>query len=127
MQYAIKLSEDKTYIILKYVGDITGAVAIKATEESHAIGKEFGIKHYLVDASEARNYENPFKNYNFAYEDLDKAGIDKTACVALLVDPSDNTHDFVETLMVNAGHNVTLFKNRESAITHLLEAIKEQK
>jgi hypothetical protein len=126
MQYMIDLSEDKSYIILKYVGDITSQLALIATEESHALGSKYGIRHYLVDATEAKNFENPFKNYNFAYQDLERANIDRAACVALLTSAEDTTHDFIETLMVNAGYDVKLFKNRENAIQHLLAAIREK-
>ena len=124
MQYMIDLSEEKSYIILKYFGDITSQVALVATEESHALGGKYGIRHYLVDATEAKNFENPFKNYNFAYQDLERANIDRSACVALLTSPEDTSHDFIETLMVNAGYDVKMFKNRENAIQYLLAAIR---
>lgn len=123
MQYTIDLSEDETYIILKYVGSITRQTAIKASEESHALGRKMAIRRYLVDALEARNTENLLDNYAFAYEDLKQAEIDRGACIALLVNPQDDSHDFIETLLRNAGHDVTLFKNRDQAIHHLLKGL----
>jgi hypothetical protein len=42
--------------------------------------------------------------------------------VALLVDPEDHSHDFVETVGRNAGLNVTLFRDRDAAKQYLSES-----
>lgn len=119
MKYLISLAEDKTYIILKYLGEISREIALKATEEAHSMGRRYGIHHYLVDVTEAVNIENLLGNYGFAYDDLDKANIDRSACVATLVDSEDQSHDFLETLLINAGHDVTLYRDRDTAIKYL--------
>ena len=119
MQHFISLSEDKSYVILKYVGEISREPVLKITEEAHRFGSRQGVKHYLVDVTEAVNVESLMGNYDFAYDDLDQADIDRSACIAMLVDPNDQTHDFVETLLINAGHGVRLFRDRETAIKYL--------
>lgn len=119
MQHIISLSEDSAYIILKYVGTISRELALKATEEAHQFGRKHGVKHYLVDVTEAVNVENLMGNYDFAYDDLANAKIDRTACIAMLVNPNDQTHDFVETLLINAGHDVKLFRDRDAANQYL--------
>jgi len=126
MPYTINPAGENAYIVLKYIGEITRQLAIKATEEAHALGAKQGINRYLVDATEARNVENLLGNYDFAYNDLDGANIDRTACIAMLVSEDDKSHDFVETLLINAGHDVTLFKERDSAVKHLLDVMKFQ-
>lgn len=127
MQHVISLSEDKNYIILKYVGEISRQPALKVTEEAHMFGSRKGIKHYLVDVTEAVNVENLLENYDFAYDDLAQANIDRSACIAMLVNPDDQTHDFVETLLINAGHDVKLFRDRDTAINYLYKMMDLKK
>jgi hypothetical protein len=119
MQYKIGLSNDKTYIVQKMLGEITCDAAMKCAEESHAMAKKFEIIRFLVDVTEARNVDTSFDNYQFANRDIDSPKIDKGAIVALLVSADDTSHDFVETVLRNAGHNVTLFRDRKQAERYL--------
>ena len=122
MSYKIYLSDDKKYIVLQHWGEINGELAMKRVLEAHTIGTELGIMRYLVDLTEARNVDSVAKSYQYAYEDMKTPPeISLKARVAMLVSPEDHTHDFVETVMKNAGHNVMLFRNRELAIKHLLD------
>lgn len=71
--------------------------------------------------TESRNVDTISRIYEFAYEDMKTPeGIDKNARVALLVSPEDHSHDFVETVARNTGMDVTLFRDREAAINHLI-------
>ena len=70
MEYNISLSEDGKYVIVKYMGNINGEIALKATVESNVLAKKLGISRVLVDAVESRNIDNPVINYDFAYEKL---------------------------------------------------------
>lgn len=119
MRYEISLSDDKTFLVQKMWGDITCAEALKCAEECHSMGKQLGINCFLVDATEARNVEDTIENYDFAYRDLDSARIDKRARVALLTKQDDRSHDFIETVCRNAGHDVTIFTQRELAERYL--------
>ncbi|HEY7697890.1 MAG TPA: hypothetical protein VIE88_05705, partial [Vicinamibacteria bacterium] len=117
---SITLSDDRKYIILRIVGDYTRQRAIDHTIEAHAMGRELGIKRYLVDMTESRNTETVLANYEFARQEIwDVPEIDKSALVAMVVSPSDHTHDFVETVARNAGLLVTLFRDRTLAEKHL--------
>ena len=119
MRYKISPSDDKTFLVQKMWGEITSKEALKCAEECHSTGKGLGINCFLVDATEARNIDNILGNYDFAYRELDSAQIDKRARVALLISPGDPSHDFIETVCRNAGHDVTIFTNRELAEKHL--------
>jgi hypothetical protein len=115
------VSADGKYIIQKVVGDINSGLALKYNHESHALGHELGINRYLVDLTESHNVESVLGNYEFAYDKMPaSAGVDLDAVVALVVEPDDHSHDFVETVARNAGLNVTLFRDRDVAIQHLL-------
>jgi uncharacterized cupredoxin-like copper-binding protein len=122
MSYTITPSEEGKYIILKHYGEINSELAMERNLEAHALAAKLGITRHLVDVTEAKNVDSVTKTYKFAYEDMTMPpGINKFACVAVLVSPEDHSHDFVETATQNAGQNVTLFRDRESAIKHLLK------
>ena len=121
MSYAIRPSEDGEYIILKHWGEINNKLGVERVIEAQALGAKLGISRYLVDVTEAWNADSAPESYKYAYEDAKTApGINANVRVAMLVDPEDHSHDFVETVLRNAGHNVTLFRDRDSAISHLL-------
>lgn len=120
--YSINLSENGQYIILKLCGEVTGDLANRQIPEAHALGRKLGIHRYLVDATEARNVDTVTGNYQFAHKDMLKnPNIDKYAKVAILVSRGDYSHDFAETTSRNSGLNVTLFRDREKAVCHLLQ------
>lgn len=119
MPYTIKPSDNGKYIILKFTGDLTNKLALAGTLESHALGNKLGIRRYLVDVTESRNVESTTANYSHGYHGLKTEGIDMTARVAAVVNKDDSSHNFFETVAKNAGHNITLFKDLDSAIRHL--------
>ena len=122
MSYSIKPSDDGNYIILKHWGEINRELTTKRNLEAHALGAELGITRHLVDLTEAKHVDTVTNTYEFAYKDMRfLSGIKKNARVAVLVSPDDHSHDFVATVARNAGQNVTLFRDREAAIQHLLK------
>ena len=121
MSYTIRPSEDGKYIILKHLGEINRKLGVERVIEAHALGAKLGINRYLVDLTEVKNADSIHESYRYAYEDAKNAnGIDMSARAAMLVDPEDHSHDFVETVLRNAGHDVKLFRDRESAVRYLL-------
>jgi 5-methylcytosine-specific restriction endonuclease McrBC regulatory subunit McrC len=122
MTFSIAPSDDGTYIVLKIVGNINSEIAMKHNIEAHALGNKLGITRYLVDVTESRNVASIAENYKFAHNDMKTTpGINQTARVAVLVSPTDHSHDFIETLSRNAGLNTTIFRDREKAIQHLMK------
>lgn len=116
------ISEDKKYIIQKITGVINRKLSMEYNIESHILGKEVGINRYLVDITEAINQESSFEQYEFAYDDMKKQSvIDRSARVAVLVHPDDHSHDFIETVAKNSGLDVTIFRDRNQAVEHLLK------
>lgn len=120
MNYTISLSQNKKYILIKVIGLVNRINAMKYTIESHKLGADKGILHFLVDLVDARNEESIAENYDFAYTDLrEQPVINRKAKVAMLVEKNDHSHDFMETLSVNSGHNVRLFRDEKSALSFL--------
>ena len=121
MSYKIYPSKGRKYIVLKHWGEMNSELAMKRVLEAHTLGEELGITRYLVDLTEARNVDSVSKTFKYAYEDMKgPTGINPNARAAMLVSPEDHSHDFVETVLRNIGHNVKLFRDRELAIKHLL-------
>jgi hypothetical protein len=126
MSYTIYPSENRRYIVLKHWGEMNSEFGTTRVLEAHKLGAEIGITRYLVDLTEAINIDPVSKSYKYAYEDMSTpSGINRNARVAMLVSPDDHSHDFVETVLRNAGHNVTLFRDRELAIKHLLKETRD--
>lgn len=120
MTYTVSLSENEKYIVIKVNGLVNRTNAMKYTIESHKLGAEKGIHLFLVDLVNARNEESVAENYDFAYTDLrEQPTINRKAKVAMLVEKNDHSHDFMETLSINSGHNVRLFRDEKSALNFL--------
>jgi hypothetical protein len=120
MKYEINISSDKRYIIVKVTGEMDGLAAMQYTEEAHIMAKSNGIDKFLIDLTEARNTLRVIENYEFAYEKVaPNPLINKLAKVALLVSKNDHSHDFIETVSINTGLLVKLFRNHESALNYL--------
>lgn len=126
MSYTIYPSEDRKYIVLKHWGEINGKLSMKRVLEAHTLGVELEITKYLIDLTEARNMDSVIESYTYAYEDMKTPpGISPNARVAMLVSPEDHSHDFVETVLKNTGHNVTLFRDLELAANYLLSETQD--
>ena len=122
MAYAIKLSDDRKYIVIMVEGFVDNDMAMEYTIESQRLGKKEGISRYLVDLTQSRNVQSVGLNFEFIDRDLRSTDeVDIRGRVALLVSPEDHSHDFIETLSINRGINVRLFRNRADAVAHLLK------
>jgi len=120
MEYKINISDNERYIVIKVKGEMDPNMAIQYTEESHVIGSRKGIDKYLVDLTEAMNTMRVFENYEFAHEKVaPNPGINKLAKVAFLVSANDHSHDFIETVMINSGMQVKLFRRLDLALHYL--------
>ena len=122
MPYKIFVSDDNKYIVTKHIGTINSELILQRIQEAHALGDKLGITRHLMDVTEAKNNEPVVSTYNFAHKDIRRTpGINIKVKVAVLVHPGDHSHDFAEVVTNNAGHNMKLFTDRESAIQHLLK------
>jgi len=122
MEYSIKPSEGRDYIILTVVGEFTAETFMQCIVETHTLGREMGIRNILVDVTNARNVDSAMGTYKFAYSDMKTTeGVDPLARVAGLVSPGDHSHDFVETASSNAGMFLKLFTDPDKAIDYLLK------
>lgn len=120
MTYDISIGPGSAYIKIIVIGNINNKAAMEINAESNEYGRKNKIYKYLMDLQNARNVEDILQNYNFAYRDM-KADerIDRKAIVALVVSPDDHSHDFIETVSLNTGLNVRIFRDLQKAIDYL--------
>lgn len=120
LTYSIQIAENRKYIEIILEGHITRADAMKYVVESHKIAAKEGISKFLLNALNARNTESVGNNYDFAYKDLkEEKNLLRGARIAMLVEENDHSHDFVETVAINSGENVRMFRDRADALKFL--------
>lgn len=117
--YEITVSADGTHIIIDIMAPMTVELGFQCGREASALGKRMGISRYLFDSRGAPNVESVLPNYDFAYKGLESFGFPRHSRSALLTDPDDMSHDFMETLFLNAGYEVRLFRDEAEAIAWL--------
>jgi hypothetical protein len=120
MTYDISVSESGAYIVVKMEGRIENQTSIRITTEAQEMGRQLGINRFLIDLTNSTNTGTPMDNYNYAYNDLKHApGFDKTSIAAMVVAKEDHSHDFVETVLINTGVIIKLFREKNEAIDYL--------
>lgn len=121
MNYKTFLSENGKYAICEITGLITQENSLEFTEASNQLLHAANVKRLLTDVRNASNTLNVFGNYSYAYESMANLNLRKDIRSAVLVDKDDSSHDFVETVALNAGYNVRIFHDEEAAISWLNE------
>lgn len=121
MDYEVSVSNNEKYIVVNVTSPMTVDLGRRCGIEATELGKRLHIYRYLFDLRSSPNVDELPKNYEFAYKDLDAFGFPRNARSALLTDAEDKTHDFLETLFINAGYVVRKFVDEESATSWLEE------
>jgi hypothetical protein len=123
MTKEIKVSDSGKYIIVCVNEDMTRSLAESLGLEAMHLGNRKNINKYLYDLRNSRNKESVNANYIFANQDLKRLEPNPSNKIAMLTSPNDKSHDFIETVLRNAGYDVKLFVNESEAITWLEETL----
>lgn len=119
MKYKIHAAPSGKYVVCEVFEPVTTEFALefgKATvDESHRLG----LNRQLYDVRTVRNISSVYHNYDFAYKDMEVLELESDNRAAILVAPTDRTHDFVEVVSRNAGYNVKVFIDEKKAIEWL--------
>lgn len=121
MTKEIKVSDNGKYIIVRVNEDMTRTLAESLGLEAMHLGIKKNLSKFLYDLRNSRNKETINANYIFAKQDLKRLDPNPANKIALLTSPNDKSHDFIETVLRNAGYNVKLFIVEEEAIIWLEE------
>ena len=98
---------------------MTSELALKSGPEIMRLADESDIRKFLFDMRESRNIQSVTNNYYFAYERIQTFDFPRNSLSAFLVQPSDNSHDFITTAFKNAGYSVEKFTSEDEAIKWL--------
>ena len=123
MSHKIFLSEDGKYIVCEVTGLITLAISREFSSELNSLSRDTGVKRFLHDVRHAINVMNISQNYQYAYEDMESLELQRDVYSAILTDPADSSHDFVETVGENAGYYIRIFHDEDAAIAWLKNEI----
>lgn len=118
----IKISDNGKYIIVQVKENMTRTLAERLGLEAVQLGNTKNITRFLYDLRDSRNTETINANYIFAKQDMKRIEPNPENMIAMLTSPDDKSHDFIETVLRNAGYSVKLFIDEAEAIAWLEEA-----
>ena len=118
----IKISDNNKYIIVQVNENMTRTLAERLGFEAIQLGNTKNITRFLYDLRNSRNTESININYIFANQDMKRLETNPNNMIAMLISPGDKSHDFIETVLRNAGYNVRIIEVESEAITWLEES-----
>lgn len=119
MPYEILGGSQDRFVTIRVTGAMSRAIGLQSSVEASKLAARLGTHNFLYDVRNAPNTETTVANYRFAYDDLPSLHIDRHSRAALLTSPGDHSHDFIETVLQNAGYRVKLFTDESLAIAWL--------
>lgn len=122
MEYKIRMHESGKFFITEVSGEITAENAPEYIIASRKFSEKNNIDFNLLDARNATNNSSVLQNYNFGYKDDVVKSSSKTGKIAVLVNENDDSHDFVLTVLKNAGFDIEIFTSFDKASDWLMDA-----
>ncbi len=120
--YEIGSSSDQTYVYARaFRKPYTAEIALTLAEELVHIGEKSGALGCLIDIRGTTSVSSVVEKYEFAYEKATVAGLPRHWRYAFLIDHGDDSPDFIETVMKNAGYMLNVFEDEREAIDWLKE------
>ena len=121
--YDIGSSPDETYVYARaFRIPYTAELALTVAGELAPIGKELSVLGCLIDIRGTASVSSVVDKYEFAYEKATVAGLPHHWRYAFLKDHGDDSPDFIQTVMSNAGFTLKVFEDERQAIDWLKEA-----
>lgn len=117
--YTLSVSEDERMVVCRVKQPVTVALAAAFAGEMDRLAAESGADRYLTDARGVPNVSRLAENYNYAHTEMADLGLRRCVKAAILADPWDRSHEFVETTAQNAGFNVRVFYDEDEALAWL--------
>ena len=116
MKYDIQISEDGTYVRIRVYETITGEMEIEFAGKAIKEARKLKINKFLVDVRGTTNVANTFEQYGFGYVEMALLGLEKTSRIAIIADEGDTSHNFIETVLRNAGYDCLIFSDKQTAL-----------
>jgi len=99
---------------------VTYEIAHRFAESALEEARAKGYHRILVDLRYTRNEDSAVNQYLFVQE-LPKIGLTKSYSVAVIVGKTDNSHEFVASLIQNRGLVLRLFRDPAEAHSWLVQ------
>lgn len=119
MPYAVTVPAGSGHVLVTVEGPYSRELSIEIALASKEVAAAHGLHRFLWDVRRSRNVETVVANYEFVHRDMPPLDLDRAAHVAILVAPDDHSHDFVETVSINAGYSVRIFRDEQEALCWL--------
>lgn len=118
--YETGISPDGTYYYARaFRVPYTAEIAIAVAGELLHLGDKKGIFGCLIDIRGTTSVSSVLDKYKFAYEKTKFMNLPHRWRFAFLKDQVDDSPDFIETVMQNAGFLLKIFENEHDAIDWL--------
>ena len=115
MDYEISVSEAEELVHIKVYETVTSDIEHAFVTAAIYTATEHDLLHFLFDVSRVRNVATPVDHYCVANQQLTPTPLDHRARIAILRSPEDDSHDFVQTVLLNAGYICELFHDEVDA------------
>ena len=119
MPHAVTIPRGAPYVLVTIDGPMTRELSIEAAVAAKRLAATLGLRRYFYDLRLSRNIESVAANYEHVHHDIPPLDLDRSARVAMLVSPEDHSHDFVETVGVNEGYSMRIFRDEKAALRWL--------
>ena len=118
--YEIGSSPDETYVYARaFRHPYTAELARTLAGELVRFGEKLGVLGCLIDIRGTTSVSSVVEKYEFAYKNATGAGLPHHWRYAFLIDHGDDSPDFIETVMKNAGYVFQIFEDECEAIDWL--------
>jgi len=121
MKYEISTSEDGAFIRIRVLEAITGEIEKEFAGNAIKDARQRKLNKFLVDVRGVQNLASALEQYLFGYDDMGRLGLDRESRIAILADANDTSHNFIETVFVNAGYQCCIFIDETAASQWLAE------
>lgn len=119
MEYCIKVSDSKKYIILKMFVDVTTKLSVRTAIDVDQFAKAYNIDLLLCDVRNVRNIDTVKPTFEYSSNYLMPPGKNLFRKVANLINPHDTSHSYVTAFMQSKGHDIKEFIDEAAAIKWL--------
>lgn len=110
--YEVSIAPDQSHVYLRVTRrSISLKFADAFTRALTSMGDSAGLNRCLIDVRGSCSSAGVAGEYQYAYADAENSGLSREWRIALLKDSSDETHDFLLTVMRNAGWMFRYFED----------------
>jgi len=113
--YELNVAEGQPWIYVRIYDPVTKTLALGLSQDAIRELVKQDLCGFLIDVRGTSNLKTTVEDYDIAYYRLQELGFKPHFKSAMVVDPEDRSHDFLETCTVNAGYNWRIFSDANLA------------